>query len=103
MSTITITIDTDMGTARISRTPSNANAQQALPPVALPRRDNQNKRKSINHRKPVEKPVAFVRNWLDTHPDLARKDAVAQLIELGINRSTVRTQYHKWAKSTVAE
>lgn len=111
MSTIVITIDTDMGTARVSRTPSNANmarighAPQALPPAVHPRRDNKNTRKTINHRKTstVVQPVAFVRNWLDEHPDLPRKDAVAQLIELGVNRATVRTQYHKWAKSIISE
>lgn len=101
MSTIVITIDTDLGTARINRKPTS-NAQPALPAVTYPRR-GKSERKQINHRKPIASPVAFVRNWLDEHPDLARKDAIFQLIDLGVNKSTARTQYHKWVKSTVTE
>lgn len=110
MSTIVITIDTDAGTARINRKPVNlngGNAQlslvapaKALPPAAYSRRQNKNDRKTVNHRKPLIKhPVAFVRNWLNDHPGLERKDAVAQLIDLGINKATARTQYHHWVKA----
>lgn len=44
----------------------------------------------------VVKPVEHVRNFLDANPTLGRKQAVAALVEMGVNFSTARTQYQKW-------
>lgn len=44
----------------------------------------------------VLKPVEIVRNFLNANPDMGRKQAVAALVEMGVNFSTARTQYQKW-------
>ena len=44
----------------------------------------------------VDKPVAFIHQFLANHPNLTRKQAVAALIAYGINYSTARTQYQRW-------
>lgn len=44
----------------------------------------------------IEKPVEFVHAFLSANPDLSRKEAVAALVNEGVNYSTARTQYQKW-------
>lgn len=44
----------------------------------------------------VEKPLVLIHSYLDEHPELTRKQAVAALVALGINFYTARTQYQKW-------
>jgi len=45
----------------------------------------------------IESPVEFIRGFLDAHPDMTRKQAVAALVSVhSINYSTARTQYQKW-------
>lgn len=44
----------------------------------------------------VEKPVAFVHQFCENHPELTRKQAIAALLAYGVNYSTARTQYQKW-------
>lgn len=51
----------------------------------------------------VVKPVAFVHAFCDAHPDLTRKQATAELMALGINFSTARTQYQKWYTANKAK
>ena len=48
----------------------------------------------------IDSPVAFVHGFLNAHPDMKRKDAVASLIkDHGVNFSTARTQYQRWFKN----
>lgn len=47
-------------------------------------------------RSSVLKPVEFVHQFLDAHPELSRKAAVQALVEAGVNYSTARTQYQRW-------
>jgi hypothetical protein len=44
----------------------------------------------------VAKPVEIVHSFCDQNAHLSRKEAVAALVEMGINYSTARTQYQKW-------
>lgn len=44
----------------------------------------------------IEKPVEFIHAFLNEHPDMKRKAAIAALVHVGINYSTARTQYQKW-------
>ena len=45
----------------------------------------------------VESPVKFIHAFLDSHPDLKRKQAIFELVSKhGINFSTARTQYQRW-------
>lgn len=45
----------------------------------------------------VDKPVAFIHQFLSQHPTLTRKQAVHALVsDHGINYSTARTQYQRW-------
>lgn len=44
----------------------------------------------------IEKPVNFIRAYLSENPKLTRKEAVANLVKMGVNFSTARTQYQKW-------
>jgi hypothetical protein len=44
----------------------------------------------------VDKPVGFVHQFLTEHPTLTRKEAIAALVQYGVNYSTARTQYQKW-------
>lgn len=44
----------------------------------------------------VDKPVGFVHQFLANHPELSRKEAVAALVEYGVNYATARTQYQRW-------
>lgn len=44
----------------------------------------------------IEKPVEFVHSFLTANPDMKRKEAVAALVNAGVNYSTARTQYQKW-------
>ena len=44
----------------------------------------------------IDKPVAFVHQFLTEHPTLTRKEAIAALVKYGVNYSTARTQYQKW-------
>lgn len=41
-------------------------------------------------------PVYKVHEYLNANPTVARKDAIAALVELGINKSTATTQYGAW-------
>ena len=44
----------------------------------------------------VDKPCAFVHQFLSDHPTLTRKQAMHALMQYGVNYSTARTQYQKW-------
>lgn len=44
----------------------------------------------------VEKPFVLVHAFLDANPTLTRKQAVAALVEQGVNFYTARTQYQRW-------
>lgn len=44
----------------------------------------------------VDKPVGFAHQFLTQHPELSRKEAVAALVEYGVNYATARTQYQRW-------
>ena len=44
----------------------------------------------------VENPFKVVHSFLDANPTLKRKDAVARLVEMGVNYYTARTQYQRW-------
>lgn len=44
----------------------------------------------------VEKPFNLVHSFLDANPTLTRKQAVAALVEQGVNFYTARTQYQRW-------
>lgn len=44
----------------------------------------------------VEKPFNFIHSFLDENPTMKRKDAVAALVEKGVNFYTARTQYQRW-------
>lgn len=45
----------------------------------------------------IEKPVAFIHQFLSDNPGMTRKEAVIALTEgYGINYSTARTQYQRW-------
>lgn len=46
----------------------------------------------------VDKPVGFAHQFLTQHPELSRKEAVAALVEYGVNYATARTQYQRWFK-----
>jgi hypothetical protein len=48
----------------------------------------------------VLKPVEFVFKFLNANPNLARKDALAALVDAGVNFSTAHTQYQRWRKQT---
>lgn len=54
------------------------------------------------HKSLVAKPVNRVHAWLNNHENLGRKEAIAQLVEQGVNFYTARTQYQTWFKSRVA-
>ncbi len=41
-------------------------------------------------------PVQFVHDFLTFNPELSRKEAIAALVDNGVNFSTARTQYQKW-------
>lgn len=44
----------------------------------------------------VGTPVQFVHQFLAANPTLTRKQAMAALVDAGVNFSTARTQYQKW-------
>lgn len=44
----------------------------------------------------IESPCEFVHQFCNEHAELTRKQAIAALMERGINYSTARTQYQKW-------
>jgi len=44
----------------------------------------------------VGTPVEFVHQFLTANPQLKRKEAIAALVDAGVNFSTARTQYQKW-------
>lgn len=46
----------------------------------------------------VEKPFNLIHSFLDENPNLTRKEAVAALVEKGVNFYTARTQYQRWFK-----
>lgn len=47
-------------------------------------------------RSTIEKPVDFIHAYLTANPTLKRKQAIAALVEQGVNYSTARTQYQRW-------
>jgi hypothetical protein len=44
----------------------------------------------------VVSPVEFVHAFLTGTPGMPRKEAIAALVDAGVNFSTARTQYQKW-------
>lgn len=44
----------------------------------------------------VEKPLSVIFTFLDANLGLTRKQAVSELVAMGINFYTARTQYQKW-------
>lgn len=51
----------------------------------------------VRHEKStIEKPLATIHAFLDANVGMKRKDAIAVLVEQGINFYTARTQYQRW-------
>jgi hypothetical protein len=44
----------------------------------------------------IENPFNVVHSFLDANPNLKRKNAIAALVDKGVNFSTARTQYQRW-------
>lgn len=54
------------------------------------------------HKSVVAKPVNAVHTFLNANSNLGRKEAIAALVNQGVNYFTARTQYQTWFKGRVA-